>query len=115
MTDLEKHLLADMTCQKKDCDDCFREFNTRECLAVKRVQLDDKELNKDSIMYKHAEIINGCIDIKVNCEVCKLKDHGECLRRKYRKLALIEYKQSGFDTLYINPINDKDLYDILGE
>lgn len=116
MTDLEKHLFADLTCPGKICDDCLKEFNTTFCLASKRIPLNDKELNKDSIMYKYAEIIDGCLDIDTDCRECKLKDHvGTCLKYKYRKLARAEYERSGFDTLYINPINDNDLYDILGE
>ena len=116
MTDLEKHLLADLTCPGKICEDCLKEFDTAHCPAANRVWLDDKKLNKDSIMYKYAEALDGCIEIKSNCTICKLKDHaGTCLRRKYRKAVLAEYEQSGFDTLYSNLINDNDLYDILGE
>ena len=116
MTDLEKHLLAELTCPCKVCDDCMREFDTVNCLAVTKVRLDDKELNKDSVMYKYAEILDGCIGIDSDCRKCKLRDdEGLCPRYKYRKLAWDEYEQSGFDTLYSNLINDKDLYDILGE
>ncbi len=116
MTDLEKHLLADMTCRDKDCDDCRREFNTTKCPALNRIRLDDEELNKDSIMYKYAKIIDSCLDINGVCGRCKAKEHvDECPRRKYRGLARAEYEQSGFDTLYYNPIIDNDLYNILGE
>lgn len=116
MTDLEKHLLADLTCSGKVCDDCLREFNTTQCLAAVKVRLDDKELDKDSAMYKYAEILDGCLGIGSDCRKCKLRDNDTgCLRYKYRKLAWAEYEQSGFDALYSNLINDKDLYDILGE
>ena len=120
MTDLEKQLLADLTCKGKDCNDCFREFNTTKCPAVNRVRLDNEGLNKDSIMYKYAIILDGCLDVNGACGSCKAIEHfDECPRRKYRELARAEYKQSGFDTLYINLninlINDKDLCDILGE
>ena len=120
MTDLEKQLLADLTCKGKDCNDCFREFNATECPASNRVQLNDEKLNKDSILYKYAKIIDDCLDVNYVCRECKVGERvDECPRQKYRKLARAEYEQSGFDTLYINLninlINDKDLCDILGE